>query len=75
MEQVNEAVNNDELTRTLLQNQRLIVEQNAQILQQQENLLAAKRNTNDVEGREKVPALVKVSNVYRVAPQQIYFLP
>ena len=51
---------NEEVMRKILQNQRLIMEQNAKILQQQERAREEDNESNRI-ARDKVPLIVKVS--------------
>ena len=60
---LNEVSQNEEVMRRILNNQRLIIEQNTKIIQQQESQIAADRaqeNRRDTN-REKVPSTVKVN--------------
>ena len=51
---------NEEVMRKILQNQRLIMEQNAKILQQQERAREEDNESNRI-ARDKVPFIIKVS--------------
>ena len=60
---LNEVSQNDEVMRRILNNQRLIIEQNTKIIQQQESQIAADRaqESRRTTNREKVPSTVKVN--------------
>lgn len=60
MERDDATPQNEEVMRKILQNQRLIMEQNAKILQQQERAREEDNESNRI-ARDKVPLIVKVS--------------
>ena len=60
---INEAISNQDLGRSLLQNQRTIIEQNAKIIAQQAELRKAEAEDGG-RRKEKVPSFVKVSTFH-----------
>ena len=63
---LNEVSQNEEVMRRILNNQKLIIEQNTKIIQQQESQIAADRaqESRRATNRDKVPSTLKVNLIY-----------